>query len=53
MLVFQQTPVNVWIDKVCAIFMTENQTSSIRTQHIDTRWWYVTQLQEEDKLIKV
>jgi len=33
--------------------MTENRTSSSRTRHMDTRWWYVTQLQEEDKLIKV
>jgi len=48
-----KTPVNVWIDKVGAIFMTENRTSSSRTRHMDTRWWHVTQLQEEDKLIKV
>ena len=33
--------------------MTENKTSSSRTRHMDTRWWYVNQLQEEDKLIKV
>jgi len=48
-----KTPVSVWIDNVGAIFMTENRTSSSRTRHMDTRWWYVTQLQEEDKLIKV
>ena len=48
-----KTPVDVWIDNVGAIFMTENRTSSSRTRHMDTRWWYVTQLQEEDKLIKV
>jgi len=48
-----KTPVNVWINNVGAIFMTENRTSSSRTRHMDTRWWYVTQLQEEDKLIKV
>jgi len=48
-----KTPVNVWIDNVGAIFMTENRTSSSRTRHMDTRWWHVTQLQEEDKLIKV
>ena len=48
-----KTPVNVWIDNVGAIFMTENRTSSSRTRHMDTRWWYVTQMQEEDKLIKV
>jgi len=33
--------------------MTENRTSSSRTRHMDTRWWHVRQLQEEDKLIKV
>ena len=48
-----KTPVNVWMDNVGAIFMTENRASSSRTRHMDTRWWYVTQLQEEDKLIKV
>ena len=48
-----RTPVDVWIDNVGAIFMSENRTSSSRTRHMDTRWWYVTQLQEEDKLIKI
>ena len=48
-----RTPVDVWIDNVGAIFMTENRTSSSRTRHMDARWWCVTQLQEEDKLIKV
>jgi hypothetical protein len=48
-----QTPVDVWIDNVGAIFMTENRTSQSRTRHMDTRWWYVSQMQEEDKLIKV
>ena len=46
-------PVNVWVDNVGAIFMSENQTSSSRTRHMDTRWWYVHQLQEEEGLIKV
>jgi len=48
-----KSPVNVWIDNVGAIFMMENRISSSVTQHMDTRWWCVTQLQEEDKLIKV
>jgi len=48
-----KTPVNVWLDNVGAIFMTENRTSLSRTRHMGTRWWCVTQLQEEDKLIKV
>jgi hypothetical protein len=46
-------PVNVWVDNVGAIFMSENRTSSSRTRHMDTRWWYVNQLQEEEGLIKV
>ena len=48
-----ETPVKVWIDNVGAIFMTENRTSSSRTRHMDTRWWYVTEMQDKDKLIKV
>ena len=48
-----ELPVDVWVDNVGAIFMSENRTSSSRTRHMDTRWWYVNQLQEEDKLIKV
>ena len=48
-----KTPVDVWIDNVGAIFMSENRTSSSRTRHMDTRWWCVTQLQNEHKLIKV
>ena len=46
-------PVEVWIDNVGAIFMTENKSSSSRTRHMDTRYWYVHQLQEEHGLIKV
>ena len=48
-----QLPVDIWVDNVGAIFMTENESSSSRTRHMDTRWWCVNQLQEEDKLIKV
>ena len=36
-----------------AIFMTENKSSSSQTRHMDTRYWYVHQLQEEHGLIKV
>ena len=42
----------VWTDNVGAIFMTENKSSSSRTRHMDTRWWCVSDVQEEDKLIK-
>jgi hypothetical protein len=48
-----EIPVDVWIDNVGAIFMTENRSSSSRTRHMDTRWWYVTDMQDEMKLIKV
>ena len=48
-----ELPVKVWIDNVGAIFMTENKSSSSRTRHMDNRFWYVHQLQEEDGLIKV
>ena len=44
---------DIWIDNVGAIFMTENRTSSSRTRHMDTRWWYVANMQDEDGLIKV
>jgi hypothetical protein len=45
--------VEVWIDNVGAIFMTKNQTSSSRTRHMDTRWWYVAEMQDAEGLIKV
>ena len=47
-----QTPVKVWIDNVGAVFVTENESSSSRTRHMDTRWWHVSDMQEEDKPIK-
>ena len=47
-----ELPVNVWVDNVGAIFMSENVTSSTRTRHMDTRWWFVTNWQEEG-LVKV
>ena len=48
-----EVPVELWIDNVGAIFMTENRTSSSRTRHMDTRWWYVANMQDELGLIKV
>jgi len=47
-----ELPVQVWIDNVGAIFMSENQTSSSRTRHMDCRWWFVSNMQEEG-LIKI
>ena len=49
-----ELPAKARIDNVGAIFMTENKSSSSRTRHMDTRYWYVVhQLQEEHGLIKV
>ena len=45
-------PVPVRIDNVGAIFMSENKTSSNRTRHMDTRWHFVNQMQE-DGLVKI
>ena len=47
-----QLPVQVKVDNIGAIFMTGNSTSSSRTRHIDTRHFYVKDLQN-DGLIKV
>ena len=47
-----ELPVQVKIDNVGAIFMSENKTSASRTRHMDTRWHYVNQMQE-DGLVKV
>jgi hypothetical protein len=47
-----ETPVQVWIDNVGAIFMSENQTSSQRTRHMDCRWWFVSGLLDQG-LIKI
>ena len=45
-------PVQVRIDNVGAIFMSENVTSSSRTRHMDTRWHFVNNMQDEG-LIKI
>ena len=47
-----EVPVPVWIDNVGAMFMAENQTTSQRTRHMDCRFWFVSQLQEQG-LIKI
>ena len=45
-------PVEVYVDNIGAIFMIENNNSSSRTRHMDTRFRYVESLQD-DGLIKV
>jgi Reverse transcriptase (RNA-dependent DNA polymerase) len=45
-------PVQVKVDNMGAIYMTENSTSSSRTRHIDTRYFFVKDMQN-DGLCKV
>ena len=47
-----ETPVEVFVDNVGAIFMSENASSSSRTRHMDTRWFYVNDLQS-DKIVLI
>jgi len=47
-----ELPVEVWVDNIGAIFMSENATSSTRTRHMDVRYRFVEQLQN-DGLIKI
>ena len=41
-----ELPVKVWIDNEGPISMTENKSSSARVRHMDTRYWYMHQLQD-------
>ena len=47
-----QRPVDVMVDHIGAIHMSQNQMSSSRTRHMDTRCHYVNNLQD-DGVIKV
>ena len=47
-----EKPVEVMVDNIGAIYMSQNQMSSSRTRHMDTRYHYVNDLQESG-LIKV
>ena len=46
-----ETPVEVFVDNIGAIFMTENASSTSRTRHMDMRYFYVNDLQNVDKII--
>ena len=46
-----KTPVEVKVDNVGAIYMSQNQASSTRTRHMDTRWFYVNDLQDEGMIV--
>ena len=41
------TPIQVKVDNIGAIFMSGNASSSTRTRHVDTRWHFVRELQEQ------
>ena len=47
-----ELPVKVKVDNVGAIYMSQNNVSSSRTRHMDTRYRYVNELQD-DGLIKL
>jgi len=38
-----QLPIRVHVDNIGAIFLAENQNSSDRTKHVDTRYHFVQQ----------
>jgi hypothetical protein len=42
-----ETPVTVCVETIGLIFMSENLSSSSRTDHMDARWLYVNDLQHE------
>ena len=47
-----KTPIIVKVDNMGAVFMTNNASSSARTRHVDTRWHFIRELQDE-KLVEV
>ena len=46
-----KTTVEVKVDNVGATYMSQNQASSTRTRHMDTRWFYVNDLQDDGLII--
>jgi predicted RNA-binding protein with TRAM domain len=46
-----ETPVTVCVDNIGAIFMIENPSSSSRTRHMSTRYFYVMDLQNDKVII--
>ena len=47
-----EKPVVVRVDNMGAVFLSENNTSSARTRHIDMRWHFVREL-VEDKVVEI
>jgi hypothetical protein len=48
-----EAPVEVFVDNIDVIFMTENASSTSRTRHMDTRFFNVNDMQNVDKIIVV
>jgi hypothetical protein len=46
-----EMPVEVKVDNMGAIFMSENSTSNGRTRHMDVKWRYVNELCEEKLIV--
>ena len=46
-----ETPVTVYVDNIGAIFMSENPSSSSRTHHMSTRYFYIMDLQNDKVII--
>jgi hypothetical protein len=40
-------PIEVKIDNVGAIYMSQGEASTTRTRHMDVRWFYVNDLQDQ------
>jgi hypothetical protein len=45
-------PIVVKTDNIGALFMSQNSLTGVRTQHVDTRYHFIRENQE-DKIIKV
>ena len=46
-----KTPVEVGVDNVGAIHMSQNQASSTRTRHMDTRWFCANDMQDQEMMV--
>jgi hypothetical protein len=46
-----QLPIEIRIDNVGAIYMTQGEASTTRTRHMDVRWFYVNDLQDEGIIV--
>ena len=46
-----ELPITVYVDKVGAIWLSNNRTTSDRTKHIDIRTSFVKEYQEDGKII--